>query len=689
MTATGDTNTGRVLGGRYQLGARVGTGATSTVFEAVDLQLERPVAIKMLPPEIAEEPDLLRRFRTLAQQLASLSHPNIVAVYDWGQETFRGVSVPYLVVEHLPSGSLRMLIDRGRTLSPSQALVIGLDACRGLDHAHRKGFVHGELKPSNLMFGADRRLRIADMGLAPLIAEATGRDIGHLDLSSARYVSPEQALGEEAGQKSDVYSLTLCLVESVTGQVPFAGDTTVATLQNRVDRLLPVSADLGALASVLERAGRPDPVERSSAAELGRALVQTAEKLPRPAALPLLTTGTSLFDAPAGHETTSELTRFADPSSAMPRAEVAAAADAAGVAGVADGSGQLTRPRDPSGQVRRTTGGGRDVTGGRARVVQVDEPEVYDEQRHREGRRPVLIYLLLAIGLIAACVLGYIAYKKLTVPDYQVPNLVGIDAGEAQNQVASNDWNVESRTERSDAQPKGKVFRTVPGAGENLKQGKTFVMYVSDGPTMAALPQFTGKTLGQATADAQQLGLTLQDPKLQYDEKVPKDVIISWSVPAQPSLQPGAQVVKGTPVALVVSQGPTPRKVANVVGQPVARATATLKAQGLVGKATAQAFSDTVPAGAVVKQDPAAGATVARGSNVALTVSKGPDLVTMPGLAGLTFAQIQQTLPKAGLQLGTVLGDTNRTLVSATANGKPVTAGQKLKRNTRVDLVYF
>jgi len=280
-------------------------------------------------------------------------------------------------------------------------------------------------------------------------------------------------------------------------------------LQNRLDRLLPVSADLGALASVLERAGRPDPIERSSAAELGRALVQTAEKLPRPAPLPLLTTGTSLFDAPAGHETTSELTRFADPSSAIPRAEVAAAATAAGVAGVADGSGQVTRTREPSGQVRRTATSGRDTTGGKARVVQVDEPEVYDERRHREGRRPVLIYLLLIIGLIAASALGYIAFKKLTVPDYQVPNLVGVDAGEAQNQVASNDWNVESRTERSDAQPKGKVFKTVPAAGESLKQGKTFVMYVSDGPTMATLPQFTGKTLGQATADAQQLGLTL------------------------------------------------------------------------------------------------------------------------------------------------------------------------------------
>ena len=284
--------------------------------------------------------------------------------------------------------------------------------------------------------------------------------------------------------------------------------------------------------------------------------MQTAEKLPRPAPLPLLTTGTSLFDAPAGSETTSELTRFADPSSAIPPADVAAAANAAGVAGVADGSSQVARPRDPSGQVRRTTTAGRDTTGGKARVVQVDDTEVDDQRRHREGR-PVLIYLLLVVGLIVASALGYIAFKKLTVPDYQVPNLVGVDAGEAQNQVASNDWNVESRAERSDAQPEGKVFKTVPAAGESLKQGKTFVMYVSDGPTMATLPQFTGTTLGKATAQAQQTRPRAAGAAASSTTRRSRqNVIIGWSVPAQPSLRSGAEVVKGTPVQLVVSAGP-------------------------------------------------------------------------------------------------------------------------------------
>ena len=195
---------------------------------------------------------------------------------------------PFLVTEFLSGGSLRSMLDRNRLLSPSQALLVGLDAARGLDYAHRRGFVHRDIKPANLLFDDDGRLRIADFGLARALAEAAWTEPAGVVLGTARYASPEQAKGLAVDGKSDVYSLALVLVESVTGSVPFAADTTVATLMNRIDKLLPVSADLGPLAAVVERAGRPEPAERYSAAELGRALIQTAERLPRPAPLPLV-----------------------------------------------------------------------------------------------------------------------------------------------------------------------------------------------------------------------------------------------------------------------------------------------------------------------------------------------------------------------------------------------------------------
>ncbi|HEY8093434.1 MAG TPA: protein kinase, partial [Acidimicrobiales bacterium] len=295
MSGYGDEQIGRVLGGRYRLVAAVGTGASATVYQADDVQLRRRVAVKVLHPSLAEDAAFLRRFQSEAQAAAALSHPNIMAIFDWGTDD----RVPYLVLEYLGGGSLRAMLDRGRLLTPSQALLVGLEASRGLDYAHRRGLVHRDIKPANILFGEDRRLRIADFGLARAIADAAWTEPAGVLLGTARYASPEQAKGEPVDGRSDVYSLALTLVESVTGEVPFAGETTVATLMNRLDRLMPVSADLGPLASVIERAGRPDPAERSTAGELGQALIAAAEKLPRPTPLALVATSTGLATADA------------------------------------------------------------------------------------------------------------------------------------------------------------------------------------------------------------------------------------------------------------------------------------------------------------------------------------------------------------------------------------------------------
>ena len=269
-----------------------GAGDHGIVLEAYDQQLERTVVVKVLLPHYVANTAAEARFRFEAQSAASLTHPNLDAVYDWGVEFVGGTKVPYLVLEHLSGGSLRDILDRGRLLSPSQALVVGLDVCRGLDYMHRRGVIHCELKPANLVFGEDRHVRILDVGLSRMVAEEIWRDPTEAGLDAARYASPEQAQGGSPAEgtldaATDIYSLTLILIEAVTGQIPFVGDSTVATL-NRVDKLMPVSADLGPLASVLERAGSAVPADRYTAAEFGRALVQAAERLPRPAPMPIL-----------------------------------------------------------------------------------------------------------------------------------------------------------------------------------------------------------------------------------------------------------------------------------------------------------------------------------------------------------------------------------------------------------------
>ena len=253
MSVHGDEQIGRVLGGRYRLVAAVGTGASATVYLADDVQLRRRVAVKVLHPYLADD----------ARVPAPLP----------GRGPGRGRAQP---PQH--HGGLR-LGGRRATSPTSCSSTSAAAACapcstgagcsarrrpcwsasrpaRGLDYAHRRGFVHRDIKPANLLFGEDGRLRIADFGLARAIAEAAWTEPAGVLLGTARYASPEQAKGEPVDGKSDVYSLALTLVESVTGEVPFAADTTVATLMNRLDRLMPVSAELGPLAAG-HRAGRP------------------------------------------------------------------------------------------------------------------------------------------------------------------------------------------------------------------------------------------------------------------------------------------------------------------------------------------------------------------------------------------------------------------------------------------------
>src|SRR5690606_25963225 len=267
---------GRVPSGRYRIIAPLGTGASAQVYLADDVRLRRRVAVKLLHAALADDETFLRRFRAEAQAAAALNHPHIVAVYDWGDDD----GTPYLVTEYLAGGSLRSILDSGTLLSPSQALLVGLEAPRALDRAPRRGFVHRDIKPANLLFGEDGRLRIADFGLARALAEAAWTEPQGAVLGTARYASPEQAQGQSVDGRADVYSLGLVLIEADTGQVPGTADTTIATLMARVGKPVPVPEELGPLRRPLARAGQPAPADRPHAGELAISLMAAAEDLP-------------------------------------------------------------------------------------------------------------------------------------------------------------------------------------------------------------------------------------------------------------------------------------------------------------------------------------------------------------------------------------------------------------------------
>jgi eukaryotic-like serine/threonine-protein kinase len=670
LMATATGHVGRVLGGRYVLRELVGAGGSAQVFLADDTTLQRPVAVKLLHHWLADDGAFLRRFRAEATAAAALNHPNVVAVYDWGEEDVPGTlgSVqPYIVTEYLPSGSLRSMLDRGRTLTVSQALLVALDAAKGLDYAHRQGLVHRDIKPANILFGADGRLRIADFGLARALAEASATEPEGLVLGTARYASPEQAKGQPLDGRSDVYSLVLVVVEALTGRVPFAADTTVATLMGRVDRLLPVSADMGPLAPILERGGRPDPDDRYDARSFAMALVQAAKGLPRPRALPLVAT---LPDAVEAHPDDTIVLAEEAPATVPPVA-VAVAVDSPAPDAVSLNDGPTLFEGAPPSATDPTTPLLRPVTTDLASsghhlavVPSVAAPPA----RSNRG----LIAALVAGVVVIAALAGALWWRTASREQHVVPDLTtGLTVDQARNAVSELGFEIREQTVPDTVVPNGVVVRTVPTAGQTLREGDVLQLIVSSGPPLSPVPNVVGRALSDATALIEAAGLTVGSITPTFDETVSGDTVLSQE-PAEVSL------TAGQPVNLVVSGGPAPRAVPDVAGLTLDEATAGITGARLV-PAPREEFSNDVEAGRIVGSDPPPGTEVAVNTTITIVVSRGPDLVVIPNIAGMTSDAAAAALANAGL-----VGELANTTLGGTVIATDPLIGTQVLRGSTV-----
>jgi serine/threonine-protein kinase len=702
---------GTLFADRFRVLRVVSTGANAAVFDARDDESGRTVTLKLVRPKLAAPPSFRERFDESMRGVAALSHPNIAAVYDWGIARVGDMSTAYVVNEHLTGGSLRDMFDRGRRLTPSQALAVGLDVCRALDHAHRRKFVHTELSPSKIVFGDDRRLRVIDFGLAQLLGAPSWEQPDSVPTHVAWYSAPEQALGEPLDGRADVYALGLTLHEAVTGSLPFKSDSTVAALSARIGKLMPVSADLGPLASVLERAGRPDPQERSTAAEFGKGLLQAASKLPRPEPLPLLSTG--LFDTPpeelrSPDDPTGGVSRPGEapplvvvpidepdePSSEPePEPELSEALvddlsdDIPAAAAVGDEL--VILPLDAADDAGHRAGPETTATmpmGVVRTPLAVQAPPIEPESlpRQRRGFPWKILLGLLVLGALVA--LGILALQLFERPTYIVPDLTGMPVAEAQNLIAPNDWKVDVQSERSDEQPDvGHVIRTAPAAGVELAEGEPFLMVVSEGPLLRQLPESTGKPLSEAQTALASLRLGVQTIE-QFDEVVQPGTVISWSVPGDATLAAGSLVEPDTVVQLVISKGPAPRIIPNIIGLAVADATTQLAAMQLTLSEGEQVFSDDFPIGAIVSQSIAEGTEVPRGTDVSVVVSRGPDIVVFPDIStATTFEQAAAILGPAGFQPVLTFGDAQGAIQSVAIDGQPPQVGSTYRRGTVVE----
>jgi eukaryotic-like serine/threonine-protein kinase len=615
---------GRVLADRYRLLAPIGSGGSGRVYVADDVRLRRRVAVKVLHAALADDAGFLRRFRAEAQLAASLHHPNIATVYDWGED-----AVPFMVLELLSGGSLRGMLDEGFRMSPSQAAHTGRHVTAALSYAHSRGLVHRDIKPANLLFDEHGTVRVADFGLARALAEASWTEPTGALVGTARYAAPELGTGVALDARADLYALGVVLVEAVTGRVPDVADTLIGTLAVRARVPLSAPEEVGALGPVVERAGRTQPSERyPDAATMGDALADASRHLPPPRPLALVGLDSHVEDPHPTQlgRTTTVFDQDADTTVAAPRTRADAVAPA---------------EAEPS----RRPG------------------------RYAPRAVPVVIGALVVAALVAAGLL----VARSAGGTVAAPQLVGLTQDEAAARAAKAGLFVDVEQRNVD-DPAGRVISQSPSAGAFLDDGGTVRLVVSRGPPPVVVPDVAGQSEQQATLVLAGAGFAV-DVKREHDE----DIAAGLALRTDPAAN--AKHAPETTIALIVSDGPRPVAVPDTAGKSYEEAVAALQGKRF-GATRVDDFSDTVPAGAVVGTDPRAGQLAPRDSQVVVHVSKGPPPVPVPNLVGATVEQAGQALQANGL-----VASVQNFAPGRTVKSQSPAAGTHVARGTTVTLV--
>ncbi len=598
------------LAGRYRILELVGVGRTAEVYAAEDLSLQRRVAVKVLLPDLAAHEDIRRAFRDRIIRASKLSHPHLARVFDGGQEH----GAIFMISEYLSGGSLEDVLRRGRRLSVDEGARLGRDVADALAYVHEHGFILGSLSPSKLLFDDEGRVRVSDIALSGLAAGYRER----MSLDDARYLSPEQAIGEPAGAESDIYALALILFEAVTGSAAYEGTTPEAILRARLSAPLPVRLELGTLDMVLAQAALPDPRLRLDSEQfstrLGGLLGDDAPLVIRGGVqeAPLL----SQFERPEPRSSIGFRPPSAEqivnspsgsPTGAFPRVS------RAGVSAASSGA----PPRGPISPLGRTP---------RFDRGQYDLPRT---PRRRTGFLVAAVVLvILALGAGAAWKLG--VFSK----SHTVPTLTGLTLKQATTAVKGDGFTLVVTDVESNTVAKHDIVSQSPAAGASAKSGSSITVDVSLGPKLVTIPtDLVRRTCAGATAALKSLHITATCPT--------SDEMYSSSVPANDVAQvvynktdnPLA-VPRGASVILDISKGPSSsgtttttttlagqglRAVPNVVGDTYAETVAAFQKAVLYFSTTGTGAGTTTWT-SVVSENPGAGTMVAYKSTVTLTV---------------------------------------------------------------------
>jgi len=612
----------RVLGGRFELRSELGRGGMAAVWLAQDLELERLVAVKLLHPEHAANPAFVDRFQREARAAASVTHPNLVALHDQGRE---GDAV-FLVMEYVEGQSLRDLLRAEHTLSPGQVVaVLGL-AADGLAAVHAKGLVHRDVKPENILITATGQVKVADFGLARAAASTSvtlGAD--HV-LGSLHYVAPEAVTGEAVDARADVYALGVVAWECLVGRPPIEGDNPAAAAMLHATTDIPAPSTNGA----------PDDLD-------GTVLAATARDRSR-----------RLADARAFGRRLRDET----PAETVPLTVVDRSDDEAAGRLERGSSGTALIPLDAT----------ETVVAGPAGPASPDSASGGQPTRRRLTRR-TLVGAGAAGGVALAA--GWLAWDWLLVPTREIPDLSGMPEADARAALVASGFAVHTvRREFNNHVADGGVISWDPTA--SARSGSVVELVVSVGAVQVEVPDVRGRTLAEAADELRALDLET-DSREVHGQLEPG--LVLRTEPAA-----GTIVDATTPIRIDVSLGPEPVEIPNVVGLPESEAVQVLSLEGLEPDFAERVHDDTVPADAVISQDPEPGAEGFKGDTVTLVVSRGPAPVPMPNVRGMTVADAVEQLEGLGLVVNTVVSGTgpSEVLEQTPAPGVEVRRGDEV-----------
>ena len=656
---------GVILGKRYEILGRVGSGGMADVYKGKDHKLNRYVAIKVLKSDYRSDQVFIKKFLSEAQAAAGLMHPNVVNVYDVGQD--RGLY--YMVMELVEGITLKDYIEKKGRLSAKETVSIAIQMVTGLQAAHNQHIIHRDIKPQNIIISKDGKVKVTDFGIAR--ATTSTQTISTSVMGSVHYTSPEQARGGVVDEKSDIYSIGITLYEMVTGHVPFDGDSTVSV----------------ALKHLQEQITSPAEEVEDLPYSLECIIMKCTQKSPNlryhDCASLLLDLKRSLVDP--------------DGDFVVPGAGAATDTDRT----VVMSTEELEQVQQRQYNTDDDDDGDEEYDDEDEEDEDDDDDDDYDRRRQNRRRKNnvnsdtkrIMKILMIVAGVVVALLVlflvanaaGFFSGPGLVQEESEtvkVPDLRGKTEEEAREELKDTGIGLTVSNERqpSNKYDEGEIMSQDPEPGEEVEMHSTITVILSSGEEAKTtrVPNVVGKSEAEAEKLIQEANLIVHHDS-DYSSDVEEGNVISSDPKA------GTEVEEGTEVTIVISLGAEQATVPDLRNKTASAAESALADAGLSGSPSEE-YSDSVPEGQVISQSIDPGQKVDKGTTVSYVVSRGPETkyVNVPGLGGYTEADARSRLENAGLTVGNVSYAYSNTVGEGYVIDQTASPGSSVEEGTSV-----